>query len=314
MQITGETKNGRPSKTGQLEIEKILLEYFQRNVTASFVSAKTGINIKTVCKYFSKWSNERTQVVLRNFEKREVEEREGIMTAFDLQIWEGYEFRDHINAEIEKFTKENKTVPRYLYSLKMEIMRYNSKIMLEKKSFMVNVPDKKSILYEKMLPLSISKMKIKEIVRNLVLVEGKMTATSICERNTILGEIISVTKCDRAKSERILSKMIESGLNQSGFGGVNNTNYEIKKFALLRGYVTQDEVYNMDQKLVDFEKRMSDKYGEDAFFFWPKSDKDEAENHEMYEHASQVIKKYGMDYNNWPEADKMKVTLNFYGR
>ncbi len=49
-------QNGRPPKTTQLQMQKELRQYFERGISATVASSKTGINIKTVCKYFEEWS------------------------------------------------------------------------------------------------------------------------------------------------------------------------------------------------------------------------------------------------------------------
>jgi len=47
--------NGRPTQKQQLEIQETLRKYFEKGISASSTSQRTGINIKTVCKYFEEW-------------------------------------------------------------------------------------------------------------------------------------------------------------------------------------------------------------------------------------------------------------------
>ena len=119
-------KNGRPSRTEQIEIQKKIKPYFERNINATITASKTGNNIKTVCKYFAKWSQQREDFEIRDFEERRKKEIENITTTFDLQIIDGYEFRDYLDEEITKLEKKNKMVPRYLYTLKLETMKHIS--------------------------------------------------------------------------------------------------------------------------------------------------------------------------------------------
>lgn len=50
-----EKRNGRPSITEQVEIEKTLWPYFESRYKAQRAADETGINIKTVRRYFGKW-------------------------------------------------------------------------------------------------------------------------------------------------------------------------------------------------------------------------------------------------------------------
>ena len=53
-----DNKNGRPSEAEQLEIERKLRPYFEKSISSSVTSRETGINRKTVTKYFHEWCEE----------------------------------------------------------------------------------------------------------------------------------------------------------------------------------------------------------------------------------------------------------------
>jgi predicted transcriptional regulator len=50
-----EKRNGRPSMADQIEIEKTLWPYFESGYKAQRVADETGINVKTVRRYFRIW-------------------------------------------------------------------------------------------------------------------------------------------------------------------------------------------------------------------------------------------------------------------
>jgi len=126
---------GRPTKIGQLEIQKELREYYERGVSASFTSSKTGINIKTVCDYFNKWTNEIKQIEEQDFLTRQKNERDRTLISLDYHIDELYKIFDDINDEITKNKKSGKGIPRYLFSIKLEIIKSISSLTEKKGSF-----------------------------------------------------------------------------------------------------------------------------------------------------------------------------------
>ena len=50
--------SGRPSSANRLQIELRLRPYFERGASASATAQLTGYNIKTVCRYFEKWTRQ----------------------------------------------------------------------------------------------------------------------------------------------------------------------------------------------------------------------------------------------------------------
>jgi len=116
----------------QAQIEKTLRPYFERNITATLSSIKTGINIKTVCKYFKFWVEQIRESEERDFLERQRIERERTILSYDNLILEEYELLDEIKDEIKKYKKEKKPISRYLLSTQIEILR-NVSSFVEKK-------------------------------------------------------------------------------------------------------------------------------------------------------------------------------------
>jgi prolyl-tRNA synthetase len=51
-------KRGRPTLHSQREIKEIILEYYEQNISAKVASRNSGINRKTVLKYYKVWNTE----------------------------------------------------------------------------------------------------------------------------------------------------------------------------------------------------------------------------------------------------------------
>lgn len=122
-------KNGRPTKLEQIEIQNKLRPYFERYLSATFTSGKTGINIKTVCKYFDEWSKQVIETETKDFVQRQRETKEVIMLSMDSLIFENYELIDKIKNEIKNFQKNEKPIPKHLLSLHAQILYKISEII-----------------------------------------------------------------------------------------------------------------------------------------------------------------------------------------
>ncbi len=107
-------KNGRPTKIGQLDIERKLRPYFLRGMSASATSIETGINIKTVCKYFNAWYREQEEIETASFLERFKQERQRAISCYDAQIVEAYKLQEIIKDEIADVKKNGKPVSQNL--------------------------------------------------------------------------------------------------------------------------------------------------------------------------------------------------------
>lgn len=63
-------KRGRPTLFDQKKIEEDILPYYENNVGAITTSRKTGINYKTILKYYSLWNKEVLASEKNDFLKR----------------------------------------------------------------------------------------------------------------------------------------------------------------------------------------------------------------------------------------------------
>lgn len=120
---------------GQLEIQRTLRPYFEQGISVTLTAEKTGINIKTVYKYFDFWIQEINEQETNDFLIRQRNEKIRIIVSFDKLILEANKHFDDINDEINQLQKEEKAVPRHLFSLKLDAMRYISYLIEKKGSF-----------------------------------------------------------------------------------------------------------------------------------------------------------------------------------
>jgi len=136
---------GRPIIQEQVQIERTLRPYFERNLSASFTARMTKYNVKTVCKYFDELADQRRESEEKDFVEREKKERERIRLSFDNIIFEEYELLDEIKKEIAKYKQKDQAVPRYLIASQLEILRTISSMTEKKGSFLLQMPLDESI-------------------------------------------------------------------------------------------------------------------------------------------------------------------------
>ena len=89
--MTQESRSqGRPSQKQQLEIQESLRKFFEKGISATSTSQLTGINIKTVCKYFEEWVEQIKEINDTDFLKRVKLEREHYLAVLDQQLLKLY--------------------------------------------------------------------------------------------------------------------------------------------------------------------------------------------------------------------------------
>lgn len=94
-----ETKCGRPTKSGQLEIQDKLQPYFANGISAFATANETGINIKTVNKYFDNWYSEIQNSQRQEFVEKTKFEKERAVLAFDNQLLKLYKIQDDLEKQ-----------------------------------------------------------------------------------------------------------------------------------------------------------------------------------------------------------------------
>lgn len=146
--MSTEHKKGRPTRTEQLQMQKELRKYFERGTSATVTSSSAGINLKTVCKYFDEWADQIIESETADFLERQKKEHQRIILSFEYEIKEAYKLFDEINLEIENIQKEGKPVPRHLFSIKLDLMRFISNLK-ERKGALSMQPTMESAIDKK---------------------------------------------------------------------------------------------------------------------------------------------------------------------
>jgi len=124
--MTAETdnKNGRPSEAEQLEIERKLRPYFEKLITPYVTSRETGINIKTVRKYFNEWIEEIKSSEHPDFIERSKIAKEQAILAYDDQLLILYKVQEDIKKQVEDSIQQSNGIPkldRWLYKQRVEV-------------------------------------------------------------------------------------------------------------------------------------------------------------------------------------------------
>lgn len=84
--MTKTNENGRPTKQEQLDLQKTLREYYEKGISATTTANLTGINVKTVCKYFNEWHRQINEIERSKFQDRVLEARSQHLIVLDHQL------------------------------------------------------------------------------------------------------------------------------------------------------------------------------------------------------------------------------------
>jgi hypothetical protein len=149
---------GRPTKIQQVDIWRKLRICFERGMSALIASEETGFEIKTVRKYFDEWTEQIIESESAGFFERQKKEHRRVILSFEYEIKEAYKFFDEINLEIENIQNEGKPIPRHLFSIKLDLMRFISDLK-ERKSAISMLPFLESSLDKKIEELIAKRVK-----------------------------------------------------------------------------------------------------------------------------------------------------------
>ena len=140
------SKHGRPTKQDQLTIQRILRSYYEKGVSATLTSKKTGINIKTVLNYFNKWNKEILESENKDFFQRCKQEKERSLLTLDNQLLSLSAANKEIDNQIKVLKKsENLPLVERFYKLKLKIISEISRIALARIN-LINTPTADTII------------------------------------------------------------------------------------------------------------------------------------------------------------------------
>ncbi len=118
MDDTDKQRHGRPSKTEQLEIQGKLSPYFEKGISPYIASKETGINIKTVNKYFGSWYEEIKNSQNDDFiERCKIAKEQAIVTCEE-ELLQLHKMRN----EVKIHSEQQKSKPeRWIYKTWLDI-------------------------------------------------------------------------------------------------------------------------------------------------------------------------------------------------
>src|SRR5689334_12409129 len=119
MDNTVKRRNGRPSKTEQLEIQGKLRPYFEKGISPFLTSKETGINTKTVNKYFDLWYEEIKNSQNDDFIERCKRAKEQAIVVCDEQLLQLHEMQNELKRHSEEMQKSKPE--RWMYKIRLDI-------------------------------------------------------------------------------------------------------------------------------------------------------------------------------------------------
>ncbi len=125
-----------------------------------------------------------------------------------------------------------------------------------------------SVNFEKITKKPIDDGRIEEIISKLV-----SDGFQIMEEYDILFQIIKHTKCEKSEASDILSRMNELGL---GICYHFNFGYSIRRFANMRGYISDSELEQLNRESLEKIREINPK-------------------------IAQFMKKHGVDKTEWSD-------------
>jgi AraC-like DNA-binding protein len=121
-------------------MRKKLRKYFEHGLSATLAAQKSGMNIKTTCKYFDQWTQEISEQETLDFLQRQKLERERTIISHDKQILEAVETLDELNEQIQECKDTKKPVPRFLFSHKLELQKFIVSTLDKKGAVSAQIP------------------------------------------------------------------------------------------------------------------------------------------------------------------------------
>ena len=139
-------KRGRPTKSAQADIQRQLRPYYQKSISAYTTAKLTGIDIKTVCRYFNKWYRDIMESEERDFIQRCKQQKEQCVLAYDTQIYSLNEDKDELDKLIQNLKRSgNLSLMERLYNLKLKVTEKICSFVAAKTN-LINVPTMDTII------------------------------------------------------------------------------------------------------------------------------------------------------------------------
>lgn len=267
MALVEPTKKGGPYSKKEREDRRMQVYHlhFEENLSAVKIAEMLDVNRNTVNDDITFWYSQlsnalKSQDVGANIAKQ--------IQRTDLQRERLLELLEEAKTIDEKIRIE-----KIISDIDSRMMQCFSKIILKGKSVL-----------NRTVETEIEESEIREFVRDLILHDEDPESDDLYSEDDLEFEFVSRTKCDVSYAESVIARMRDYGLglceqrNSTIFS--HSTEYDLGKFADLRGYVTKNEVDSVLKKRLRAEEEADKRkrLREDKF-----------------------IQKYGKDESKWPE-------------
>jgi len=276
------SKNGGPYTKKQQEERRIQVHHlhFEENKSAVKISELLNVNRNTINEdiryWYSQLGNEMkaqdlTAKMTKQIQRMEIQRD---------RLLEELEVVDDIDekTKLEKFIHhiDNKLVHVFMKMISSGIKNLQPTVKLE----------------------DLNEDEIKEFVRDLILSDEGPYSTDIHSENDLKYDLIRRTKCDLNHTTNVIEKMKQDGLElcqQSSHYNLltrdYSQQYDLGKFAILRGYITSDESAKISKKRFDLKEQieLEEKEREEKFIakFGPDKSKWSKDIKELFYYTSE---------------------------
>ena len=263
LQITSEEKRGGPYTKQEQEQRraKVYELHFEKGHSALKIAEMLGVNRNTISTDIKYWYGQLASqisgenvvgMLLKQHERLELQRKRLL---------------DEIEKQIEFLPKV--TLEKMVLDIDNKIANFVSKMVGKELRF-----DKYAVTEE------VSEGELSEIVRYSVFSAAHLYPDSTSEE-TILLDTVRMKKSDIQYARNVLNTMKKLGLELCKNDSVTGRNYDMLKFASIRGYITKEEL---------------------VLYFKKRQEKQDLEEKRMQEIEKKYVQKYGKDKGKWPEG------------
>lgn len=128
-------KPGRPTKKEELETFEIMVKCFGDGLSAPAAAKKAGVDPKTAYKHYEDITNQYREKSFGDLFERQENDRIQVIASFDKDIEEASELLDQIRADKQWYLDKHKPIPKHLFILEIDVMKYRSTIKDRKASY-----------------------------------------------------------------------------------------------------------------------------------------------------------------------------------
>jgi len=240
MALVQPVKNGGPYTKKQQEERRLEVYYlyFEENYSAVKIAESLNVNRNTINEDIKFWNKQFARDIKTH----------DLVSKMKTQIQKMEIQRSRLLEDLESTETfvEKITVEKFINEIDNKLIQIYSKMITQGQNSLDFV-----IKYE------IDENEIKEFVKELVLSDVKPYSEDAYHLKDLKFNFIKKTKCDLNHAEQVIRKMFDDGLNlcekPKGFSidvivTDNSPQYLLSKFAILRGYVSEDEITRIEQK------------------------------------------------------------------